>query len=468
MKEHHGDLVVVGGGLAGMTCAVRAAQAGRRVLVLEQGADERYLCNSRVAGGVFHVCARDIFSDEAALEQSILQVTGGLADPGLAKAMARDAKRAGRWLQTQGIRFMRGSPEPFHNFVLAPPALIRAGLEYRGRAGDVALRTLETVLQRAGGAVLRGHRATVLLGGDGRCTGVEGDAAQQPFRVVATNTVLADGGFQADPELVARHLSPAPARLLQRNARSGRGDGLRMAVAFGAQCTRMDGFYGHLLARAAMTNDKLWPMPWMDDIATAAILVDARGQRFTDEGLGGVVLANRVAALDDPLSTAIVFDDAIWQVAGGARFFPARPYVEQHGAELLRAGTLAELAQHLAVPAEALVRSVSAYNRALETGALSSLAPPRSEVKARAMPIRGGPFMAARVCVGITYTMGGIAIDASSRVLGGAGRPIDGLYAAGATTGGLEGGDKVGYVGGLTKASVTGLRAAEHMLGVLH
>jgi fumarate reductase flavoprotein subunit len=41
--------------------------------------------------------------------------------------------------------------------------------------------------------------------------------------------------------------------------------------------------------------------------------------------------------------------------------------------------------------------------------------------------------------------------------------PIMGLYAAGACTGGLEGGEAVGYVGGLGKSATTGFRAAEHI-----
>ena len=64
---------------------------------------------------------------------------------------------------------------------------------------------------------------------------------------------------------------------------------------------------------------------------------------------------------------------------------------------------------------------------------------------------------------GITYTMGGIAIDTHSRVLDTHNNPITGLYAAGCATGGLEGGDAVGYVGGLGKSSTTGFRAAEHI-----
>ncbi len=71
------------------------------------------------------------------------------------------------------------------------------------------------------------------------------------------------------------------------------------------------------------------------------------------------------------------------------------------------------------------------------------------------------------MCAGITYTLNGIAIDACSRVLDRDGGPIQGLYAAGSTTGGLEGGERVGYLGGLCKAAVTGLRAGEHIAGAL-
>lgn len=461
------DTVIVGGGLAGMVAATRLAKEGRRVVVLEKGTEERYLCNSRVAGGVFHVAARDIFSDERELEEAIVKATDGHANMRLAKAMAKDAKRVGRWLQSLGLRFMRASAEPFHNFVLAPPALIRAGLEFEGRAGDVALRTLEEVLLGCGGRVLRGHRATGLLGSAGLCTGVEGETAEGArFQVTAAHTLICDGGFQADAQLLREHISPAPHKLLQRNARTGSGDGVRMALAFGAQLTRMDGFYGHVLARDAMTNPMLWPMPWLDDVATAGFVVDGRGRRFCNEGNGGVFIANRIAELQDPLSAFIVFDEKIWEVAGASRFFPARPYLEDHGARLLRDTSVAGLAAQAGLPADVLAQEVQDFNAAIASGALAALQPARTELKAKAMPIVGGTYMAAPVCAGITYTMGGIRIDEYSRVLGTSGDPIRHLYAAGAATGGLEGGDRVGYVGGLTKASVTGMRAAEHMLGV--
>jgi len=68
------------------------------------------------------------------------------------------------------------------------------------------------------------------------------------------------------------------------------------------------------------------------------------------------------------------------------------------------------------------------------------------------------PFFAIPICAGITNTMGGIAVDEHSRVKRPDGSAIARLYAAGGTTGGLEGGGALRYVGGLIKACVFGLR----------
>ncbi len=81
------------------------------------------------------------------------------------------------------------------------------------------------------------------------------------------------------------------------------------------------------------------------------------------------------------------------------------------------------------------------------------------------MAFGGGPFYAAPACAAITHTMGGVAIDEHARVIDTQDRPIPGLYAAGATCGGLEGGPDAAYLGGLVPAVVFGLLAAEHALG---
>ena len=134
------------------------------------------------------------------------------------------------------------------------------------------------------------------------------------------------------------------------------------------------------------------------------------------------------------------------------------------GGTLYRADTLAELATKIGLPAQALNDVVGDYNGALDAGALQRLSPPRRNDPVRAWPIKVAPFYAMPICAAITNTMGGIVVDGDARVLDVNDRPIPGLYAAGSTVGGLDGGPHAGYVGGLIKATI-GLRAAETIAG---
>jgi fumarate reductase flavoprotein subunit len=457
------DVVIVGGGIAGMIAANRAAQLNLRAVVLEQGTAEKYLCNTRYTGGTFHICLREITLDEATLTQKILESSNGFVKPELAQLMAREGRRVIRWLQDEGMKFIRASASEYHKWVLAPPGRSRPGLDWEGRAGDVLLRTLETRLASRNGRVVRGARATALLMENGRCAGVvaEREGVVTPFRARAV--MIADGGFQGDAELVGRHVSRHPERLKQRGAGTGRGDGIRMASAIGAALVGMDRFYGHTLSRNAFTNDNLWPYPYLDSLVTAGIVVDGRGRRFVDEGRGGVYVANAVARLDDPLSATVVLDSAIWEGPGRNGLIPANPHLEKEGATMHRADTLDALSAAAQLPADALERTISDYNAALAGKLEAALTPPRQTSKYKALPIVKAPFYALPMCAGITYTMGGIGVDEHARVLRADGSVIEGLYALGAATGGLEGGPEVGYVGGLAKSGVTALVAAEHV-----
>jgi fumarate reductase flavoprotein subunit len=240
-----------------------------------------------------------------------------------------------------------------------------------------------------------------------------------------------------------------------------------MAQEAGAALTALDRFYGHLLCRDAMHSDKVWPYPELDGIATASILVDTHGRRFADEGMGGVWLANTTARQPDPLCATIVFDAKIWEGPGRSARIPANPSLANAGGTIHTAPTLDALAAMAGLQAEALQATVTAYNDTVRAERMQTLSPPRSVDRFKPWPIQTAPFYAIPVCAGITYTMGGIRIDADARVLRPDGSAIAGLYAAGSTTGGLEGGERAAYLGGLTKAGVQGLCAAEHIAHTL-
>jgi len=457
------DVVVIGAGMAGLVAANRAAQLGLNALVLEQSDAERYLCNSRFTGGTLHVAMNDIMLEEAELAQHIEKSTQGFVQPEWVRLFAAEGRQVVRWLQDEGAKFLKASALAYQSWVLAPPGRVRPGLDWEGRAGDVLLRNLEDNLNRRGSKILRGTRAQQLLIENGRCAGVIAMRADGPVHVRARAVVIADGGFQGNPELVGEFITRHPERLKQRGAGTGCGDGLRMARAIGAALIGTNRFYGHVLSIDAHHNDQLWPYPYVDALVTSGMVVNARGERFADEGAGGVFVANMIAQLEDPLSAWVIYDHAIWEGPGKNGLIPANPHLPKVGGTVHAAQDLVGLARSTGLPQATLVSSVTTYNQSLASNAADQLSPTRSARKAKPMPIATAPFYAAPVCAGITYTMGGIAVDVHARALDTNGVPLPGLYVAGAAAGGLEGGPAVGYVGGLVKCGLTGLRAAEHI-----
>jgi fumarate reductase flavoprotein subunit len=468
------DVIVVGAGLAGLTAANRSSEHGRRVVVLERGDGEDYLCNSRIASGSFNLAHSDPTAEPDVLRDAIMGDTEGAADPALAAAIAKTVGPAFAWFRAAGAKFIKiNRPgKAAANWSMAPPRPSKPGFGWQGRGPDAALRCLAKNFIGRGGTLVLGARAQRLLMENGRCVGVTVTQSGVEHEIRAPHVVLADGGFQGNRDLVRRFISPRPEALVQRNAQTGQGDALRMAEAIGAKLTGTDRFYGHLLVQEALSNNLLWPYPTIDTLASSSVVVDRSGRRFLDEGIGGVAMANRIAQLDDPLSAMTIFDHAIWESAGKLEFTPPNPHLPECGGTLTKAASLDELARAMDVPADALTETIAAYNNAVQTDKVESLQPGRtpgrmfgvlrsSSTRTPLRPIVEPPFYGIRLCAGITYTMGGIAIDERTRVIATDGKPVAGLYAAGACTGGVEGGPMAGYIGGLCKALSLGFIAAD-------
>lgn len=324
------------------------------------------------------------------------------------------------------------------------------------------MHDLATRFASMGGQMLTSTRAVELLIEDKRVVGAVVEREGKRAEIRAGAVLIADGGFQGNAELVRRYITPRPDLLCMRNAGTGIGDGLLMAQAAGAALVNMESFYGHVQCLEAIGNDSLWPYPILDHLTTTGIVVDAAGRRFADEGLGGVATANAIARLERPDTAVVVFDEAIWQGPGKSRRVPPNPNLLAAGVKLFSAQTADQLALQLGMEPSVLGATIQSYNEAIVSNRLQSLSPPRSDANSSAMSLNA-PLYALRASAGITYTMGGISTDAHARVHHRDGAFIEGLFAAGSTAAGLEGGPLTGYVGGLAKAVVFALRAAEYV-----
>jgi succinate dehydrogenase/fumarate reductase flavoprotein subunit len=219
------------------------------------------------------------------------------------------------------------------------------------------------------------------------------------------------------------------------------------------------GFYGHLFPSEVTVTEN-------DDFigitlyySEHAVLLNLDGRRFVDETVGDHLTT--LALAEQPESRALMISDARVRLE-----WILQPYVEgvhprdtfdiayRRGARAAVADSIDELV-HLPAEwgydGETVRQAMLDFNRACVEGGLD---PPRHY---DATPINHPPFYVIETVPAISFTFGGIAIDDHARVLDEAGRPIPGLFAAGADAGGLFAG---AYAGGLAAALVFGLRAA--------
>jgi tricarballylate dehydrogenase len=172
------------------------------------------------------------------------------------------------------------------------------------------------------------------------------------------------------------------------------------------------------------------------------ITVDRDGRRFFDEGAGGLAATYGAvgrAILERPGGVAYQLFDA-----EGERFI--KTYAYRHATHA-RAGTIRGLALAAGLDPDALERTAAAYNAACPHGgfdptrpdgcATRGLDPPKSNW---ARPLTTPPFSAYAVTGGVTFTLGGLAVDEFARVLDTDGDPLPGVFATGDAIGLFRGG----------------------------
>jgi len=478
------DVVVVGGGNAGFSAALAAAERGRRVVLLEKGRPDEAGGNSYYTAGAFRI-AHDGLADVADLVdpderhartvlppyppevfvEDMMTVTGGRTDPQLSAVLARESGPVLRWLHGHGLRFRLmyerqsyADDQGRHVFW--------GGLAVGSTGGGKGLVEQHTAAARAAGIEVRyGHRCGDLVTDGGRVAGVRW---QNSDGVIGTqeagSVVLAAGGFEADPGWRREHLGPGWERALVRGTPLNTGDMLRAALAAGA-ARGGDWSSCHSVAwdaRAAATGDRELTNRLTRQSYPLGIVVNVEGRRFLDEGAdfrnytyakyGGEILKQ-------PRGLAFQLYDA------DIRPMLRTEEYDAPGTTVVTGETLAELAEGMGVDPAALTRTVGEFNAAIDEsvpfdpavkdGRASRTDPPKSNW---ALPIRKPPFYAYPVTCGITFTFGGLHADEHGRVLTPSGAPLPGLYVCGEMLGGLFSGNYPGGTG-LTAGSVFGRRA---------
>jgi succinate dehydrogenase/fumarate reductase flavoprotein subunit len=351
-------LTIAGGGMAGLVASARLRELGVRSVVLEKG--------SRAGGSM--LLSSGVVWRYREWEEFRLQSPGG--DERLQRVVWERLDDALDWLESLGA-----------------PVVERAtgNALTVGRRFDT--RDLTDALARAAGEVRVGEA----LPAD----------AEQPL-------ILATGGFQGDPALVAKHIAPAAPLALRAN-RWSTGDGLRLASHRGAALSSgMGEFYGRNMPDREFGEDELVSAAQL--YARHARVIDESGEQF----LGGEPSWSETDVVQ---ATARRPNARAWYVLTERALDEPTPY-----------GAVRDLVE----------RS-------------------RTSVPVRALPfdVPQDAVIAVRVRAAITHTIGGVRVDERARA-------ADGVWVAGVDAGGIATG---GYASGLAQALVLGLAAAEDAAG---
>ncbi len=444
------DVAVIGAGTAGIAAALRARELGASVVALERGQEIGGACGIRLSGGAFHLAMGSMDLDPDAMLAHINKVTGGEIAPNLARMVADNSKPSIEWLATQGVPFNPQGGE-HGKFTIDPRGPSRPGRKFNPEASpDIAMRKLHIRFVERGGSIYYGARATSLQrSSDGKTWELEATSTlPEGLKVHAAAVVIADGGFQANPQLVDRYLGPNASKGSLRALETATGDGLTMALELGGSVAGEGrGVYGHILHRNAAFDENFLPYPMFDGLCIMAPMVDNTGLLFQHDAQDGPLITAKMLAAEDPSAYWVVLDEPLWAgpAKGGGPFHASvNPAIQERGGRVETAATLEELAKQCGMDSNTFVDSVERHNGVKST----KVATP--------------PYYCIPVSPGITFTFPGIAISEKTEVLRKSGGVISGLYATGCSAGGIHGkAGGGGYMGGLGIALITGKVAAE-------
>lgn len=469
------DVVVVGAGGAGMTAAITATDAGKKVIVVESQpiaggnsvrstggmnaaktpyqdknefkeaagvektlatAAEKFADNETITALAATVKAQweayqanpqGYFDSVELMELDTLIGGKGKNNPELVKALAENSAAAIEWLASIGAdvknvgAFGGASVKRIHRPVNADGKVTAVGA--------YIVPILEKNLQDRNVQFLFDTTANEIIMKDGKAVGIKATGKDgNKVTINAKSVVIATGGFGANAEMVEKY-KPELKGFATTNAEGAQGQGIDMATAVGAATVDMDQIQIHPTVHIEEDgNAHLITEGLRGD---GAILVNAEGKRFYDE----VSTRDKVSAaiIAQPEKSAwLVVDQSMVDKSAVIAGYIKSGYT-------VTGATYEELAKAMGVDEATFVSTMNTWNQAVE--AKSDTEFNRTSF---ANPLTAAPYYAIKITPAVHHTMGGIVINPKAEVLNEKGEVISGLFAAGEVTGGVHGANRLG------------------------
>ena len=488
-EEFTCDVVVIGGGGAGLSAAATVLQAGKTAIVLEKfpavggntirtggpinAADPEWQRSFEENPGERHTIESLVNTDESEIhpeyladfralknefaryQQQFGSNKGYLFDShllhrmqtyfggkrtdlegnsiygqyDLVRVLTDHALESVKWLESIGVEYDK-------DIVFAPVgALWRRGHKPVKKYGTAFILALSKHIAELSGTILTDSPAKEFLIKEGEIKGVIARGANgQKITVHAKAVVLASGGFGANTQMLKQYntyWSHIADDIKTTNSSAMTGDGILLGQSVGAGLTGM-GFTQMMPVADPLTGELFSGLQVPPE---NFVIVNQQGKRFINEFAGRDVLTK--AALSEGGLFYLIADDEIKKTAANTSQEKIDRQVE--AGTLFKADTLAELALKVGIDPEVLIDTVNKYNSYVEAGA-----DPEFHKDTFSLKVEKAPFYATPRQPAVHHTMGGLKIDTATRVLDENDHPIKNLYAAGEVAGGIHAGNRLG------------------------
>ena len=440
-KELSADVIVVGGGGAGMAAATRLAQLGKSVILVEKSG---FLGGAiSVSGGNQVVMGSQLQIDNGVADDSVESMVADFEANGANKnnkeiltLFAENVGATTDWLVAScGITFEEGLHqlgEYSHNRELA----------YTGGGAGFA-EAMRKAVEEAGVQVLLNTKAESLIADNGTVTGVKAASSDADYTLTAGDVVLATGGYGANKDMLTDEMKSA----LYYGPASSTGEGIQMAQAVGAQTANME--YGKRYPNGIEVSEGMAKSTIAGNIVgwtMSAILVNKDGNRVVNEKASNRTILEE--ELKQEGGELYLLLDAETFEAWKAKLAPAgisdadiEKYLEANGTTtpvFAHGETLEEAAAAAGINADNLKATVEKYNGFVAKGSDDDFGRAATYLT---KTIGEGPYYIVEQKPRFATTMGGLVINTSMQVLNESGEPISGLYAAGENCGQVMGDD---------------------------
>ena len=440
------DVVVVGGGGAGLTAAIKAAEEGLNVILVEKTATLGGALG--VSGGNQVVSGSSLQAEAGESNDNVETMVADFKANGanlnvdeLITLYAENVGTATDWLNSYvGVAYdMEGG---LH--VLAEYSVDRE-LAYEG-GGAQAAATMSNFLKNTDATILTETRATKLLTTDGTVTGVYAEGKDANYTINANAVILATGGYGNNDDLLTEEMQNA----LYYGPASSTGDGIIMATAEDVNAATRLMEYGKRYPNGIEVDEGVAKSTINSNIAAfnegAAILVNPEGKRVVNEKASNreilTVELEQEGQMLYVLMDAPTFETYKEKLATtGVTAEAVDEYLAANGTStpiFATADTLEELATIVNMDPATLTATVDTYNSYVEAGNDADFGRP---VEYMNKQINEGPYYLVEQKPRFATTMGGLVVNTSLQVLNTNDEVIPGLYAAGETVGGVMGDD---------------------------